>query len=151
MLGTGRGRVTRRPLREIVDLFDTVEKVGEGAHPGATPGGQALLPELREGDRQTRSQARGPAAVLDQAGAALRAFVRVVPDVMARAKECGAIRSRPTPSGRRQALAERLRDRRFETEGEWKLKLAGGTRGTVELLARELRARPSLDRPEIRR
>jgi len=35
--------------------------------------------------------------------------------------------------------AERLRDRRFETEGEWKLKLAGGTRGTVELLARELR------------
>ena len=35
--------------------------------------------------------------------------------------------------------AERLRDRRFETEGEWKLKLAGGTRGTVEVLTRELR------------
>jgi len=35
--------------------------------------------------------------------------------------------------------AERLRDRRFETEGEWKNKLAGGTRGTVEALTRELR------------
>jgi hypothetical protein len=34
---------------------------------------------------------------------------------------------------------ERLRDRRFETEGEWKAKLAGGTRGTVETLSRELR------------
>jgi hypothetical protein len=32
-----------------------------------------------------------------------------------------------------------LKDRRFETEGEWKNKLAGGTRGTVEALTRELR------------
>jgi len=73
-------------------------------------------------------------------GAALRGFIRVVPDVMARAKEmrrdpfeAHAIRDAIKP------WAERLRDRRFETEGEWKLKLAGGTRGTVELLARELR------------
>jgi len=73
-------------------------------------------------------------------GAALRAFIRVTPDVMARAKELRrdpfelhAIRESIKP------WAERLRDRRFETEGEWKLKLAGGTRGTVELLVRELR------------
>mgnify|MGYP006955684830 CR=1 FL=1 len=33
----------------------------------------------------------------------------------------------------------RLKDRRFETEGEWKNRLAGGTRGTVEALTRELR------------
>jgi len=64
----------------------------------------------------------------------------VVPDVMARSKEmrrdpfeAHAVRESIKP------WAERLRDRRFETEGEWKLKLAGGTRGTVELLARELR------------
>jgi hypothetical protein len=30
-------------------------------------------------------------------------------------------------------------DARFETEGEWRAKLAGGTRGTVDVLARELR------------
>jgi hypothetical protein len=28
---------------------------------------------------------------------------------------------------------------RFETDGEWRRKLAGGTRGTVDLLAKELR------------
>ena len=73
-------------------------------------------------------------------GAALRAFIRAAPDVMARARELrrdpfdlNAIREAIRPWG------ERLRDRRFETEGEWKLKLAGGTRGTVEVLTRELR------------
>jgi len=64
----------------------------------------------------------------------------VAPDVMARARELKkdafdfhAIRDAVKPWG------ERLRDRRFETEGEWKNKLAGGTRGTVEALTRELR------------
>src|SRR5207237_8196421 len=73
-------------------------------------------------------------------GAAPRAFIRAAPDVMARARELrrdpfdlNAIREAIKPWG------ERLRDRRFETEGEWKLKLAGGTRGTVEVLTRELR------------
>ena len=49
------------------------------------------------------------------------------------AYDLNAIREAIKPWG------ERLRDRRFETEGEWKLKLAGGTRGTVEILTRELR------------
>src|SRR5207237_9258748 len=73
-------------------------------------------------------------------GAAPRAFIRAAPDVRARARELrrdpfdhNAIREAVKPWG------ERLRDRRFETEGEWKLKLAGGTRGTVEILTRELR------------
>src|SRR6267143_342725 len=73
-------------------------------------------------------------------GAALRAFIRAAPDVMARARE---LRRDPFDlNAIREAIkpwAERLRDRRFETEGEWKLKLAGGTRGTVEVLTRELR------------
>ena len=75
-----------------------------------------------------------------RSASALRAFIRAAPDVMARAKELkrepfdlNAIREAIKPWG------ERLRDRRFETEGEWKLKLAGGTRGTVEVLTRELR------------
>jgi len=73
-------------------------------------------------------------------GAALRAFIRVAPDVMARARELRkdpfdlhAIREAIKPWG------TRLGDRRFETEGEWRQKLAGGTRGTVETLTRELR------------
>src|SRR2546428_579551 len=73
-------------------------------------------------------------------GAALRAFIRTAPDVMARARELR--RDSYDLNGIREAIkpwGERLRDRRFETEGEWKLKLAGGTRGTVDALTRELR------------
>jgi len=142
MLGTGRGRVSQAPLaEEIVDLFETVERIGGGAR----------INELRQGAKRfflnyvKAISTTFPAAWAGRkysikTGAALRAFIRVSPDVVARARELKrdgfdvhAIREAIRP------WAERLRDRRFETEGEWKLKLAGGTRGTVELLARELR------------
>jgi len=38
-----------------------------------------------------------------------------------------------------QRFRELVGDARFDTEGEWRSKQAGGTRGTVELLVRELR------------
>jgi DGQHR domain-containing protein len=142
MLGAGRGRVSQAPLaEEIVDLLETVEKVGGGAK----------IQELRAGAKRfflnyvkaistTFPGAWAGRKYSIKTGAALRAFIRVAPDVMARAREvrrdpfdANAIREAIKPWG------ERLRDRRFETEGEWKLKLAGGTRGTVEVLTRELR------------
>jgi hypothetical protein len=73
-------------------------------------------------------------------GAALRAFIRVTPDVMTRSK---AIKKDAFDYfGIREAIkpwGDHIGDARFETEGEWRQKLAGGTRGTVELLTRELR------------
>ena len=142
MLGTGRGRVSQAPLaEEIVDFFETVEKLGGGGR----------IQELRQGAKRFfLNYIKAVAGIFPTAwagrkysiktGAALRAFIRVAPDVMARARELrrdpfdlNAIREAIKPWG------ERLRDRRFETEGEWKLKLAGGTRGTVEALTRELR------------
>jgi DGQHR domain-containing protein len=142
MLGTGRGRVSQAPLaEEIVDLLETVEKVGGGSK----------IQELRSGAKRfflnyvkaistTFPNAWAGRKYSIKTGAALRAFIRVAPDVMAKAREVrrdpfdlNAIRESIKPWG------ERLRDRRFETEGEWKLKLAGGTRGTVEVLSRELR------------
>ncbi len=73
-------------------------------------------------------------------GAALRAFLRVSPDVMARSRE---IKNDPFDFfGIREGIkgwADRLGDERFETDGEWRRKLSGGTRGTVDLLAKELR------------
>ena len=142
MLGTGRGRVSQAPLaEEIVDLLETVEKVG----------GTARIQELRQNAKRfflnyvkalsgTFPNAWAGRKYSIKTGAALRAFIRVTPDVMARARElrrdaydAHAIREAIKPWG------DRLRDRRFETEGEWKLKLAGGTRGTVEILTRELR------------
>jgi DGQHR domain-containing protein len=142
MLGTGRGRVSQAPLaEEMVDFLETVEKVGGGAR----------LSEIRSGAKRfflnymkalstTFPQAWVGRKYSIKTGSALRAFIRVAPDVMARARDLrrdpfdlNAIREAIKPWG------ERLRDRRFETEGEWKLKLAGGTRGTVEILTRELR------------
>jgi DGQHR domain-containing protein len=142
MLGTGRGRVSQAPLaEEIVDFLEAVEKLGGGAR----------LSEIRSGAKRfflnymkalssTFPNAWVGRKYSIKTGSALRAFIRVAPDVMARARELrrdpfdlNAIREAIKPWG------ERLRDRRFETEGEWKLKLAGGTRGTVEVLSRELR------------
>ena len=142
MLGTGRGRVSQAPLaEEIVDLLETVEKLGGGAR----------IQELRQHAKRfflnyikalstTFPSAWAGRKYSIKTGAALRAFIRAAPDVMARAKE---LKREPFDlTGIREAIkpwGERLRDRRFETEGEWKLKLAGGTRGTVEVLTRELR------------
>ena len=114
-------------------------------------GGRGRAKELREAGRrfflnymkalsQTFPHAWAGRKYSIKTGTALRAFIRVVPDVMARARE---LRGDPYElRAIREAIrpwAERLGDRRFETEGEWRQKLAGGTRGTVETLARELR------------
>jgi DGQHR domain-containing protein len=142
MLGSGRGRVSQAPLaEEIVDFLETVEKVG----------GSARTNEIRQhAKRFFLNYMKAVAGVFPTAwagrkysiktGAALRAFIRVAPDVIARARQLrrdpydlGAIRDAVKP------WADNLTDRRFETEGEWKNKLAGGTRGTVEALTRELR------------
>jgi hypothetical protein len=71
---------------------------------------------------------------------ALRAFLRVVPDVL------GVIRGAREDFLDARAVGRAIApwgdlvgDARFETEGEWRAKLAGGTRGTVDVLARELR------------
>ncbi len=72
---------------------------------------------------------------------ALRAFVRVVPDVLRAGR---AARRDPFEASTIAQVVEpwgvHVGDARFETEGEWREKQAGGTRGTVELLARELRS-----------
>jgi DGQHR domain-containing protein len=142
MLGTGRGRVSQAPLaEEIVDFLEAVEKLGGGAR----------MNEMRQNAKRFfLNYMKAVAGIFPTAwagrkysiktGAALRAFIRVAPDVMARARalrrdafEIHAIRDAVKPWG------DVLKDRRFETEGEWKNKLAGGTRGTVEALTRELR------------
>jgi DGQHR domain-containing protein len=142
MLGVGKGRVTQAALNEeMVDLFELLQKVG----------GEAKVREMQhQGKRFFLNYFKGIAHAFPKAwagkkysiktGAALRAFVRVSPEVMARARE---LRGDPFDAHAvRQAVApwgERLGDRRFETEGEWRSKLAGGTRGMVDMLARELK------------
>ena len=109
MLGTGRGRVSQAPLaEEIVDFLETVEKIGGGAR----------LTELRQNAKRFfLNYMKAVAGVFPSAwagrkysiktGAALRAFIRVAPDVMARARELkrdafdhNAIREAVKPVGR---------------------------------------------------
>ena len=142
ILGVGKGRVSQASLAdEMVDLFGNIEKLG----------GVNRFKEFEQnGQRFFRNYFKAILALFPKAwagrkysiktGGALRAFIRVSPDVMARSKE---LKKDPFDYfGIREAIApwgDRIGEERFETEGEWRKKLAGGTRGTVELLARELR------------
>jgi DGQHR domain-containing protein len=142
ILGVGKGRVSQASLAdEMVDLFGNIEKLG---------GANRFKDFEQNGKRFFLNYFKAIQAVFPKAwagrkysiktGAALRAFIRVSPDVMARSKE---LKKDPFDHfGIREAIApwgERIGEGRFETEGEWRKKLAGGTRGTVELLTRELR------------
>jgi len=142
ILGVGKGRVSQASLAdEMVDLFNNIEKLG----------GKDRFREFgQNGKRFFMNYFKAILALFPKAwagrkysiktGAALRAFIRVSPDVMGRSKQ---LKNDPFDSfGIREAIkpwGDRIGEGRFETEGEWRRKLAGGTRGTVELLTRELR------------
>jgi DGQHR domain-containing protein len=142
ILGVGKGRVSQASLAdEMVDLFSNIEKIGgtnrfkEFEQNGKRfflnyfKAIQALFPKAWAGRKYSI-----------KTGTALRALIRVSPDVMARSKE---LKKDPFDHfGIREAIkpwGDRIGEGRFETDGEWRKKLAGGTRGTVELLVRELR------------
>ena len=142
ILGVGKGRVSQASLAdEMVDLFRTIDKIG---------GAERFREFEQRGKRFFINYFKAIQTVFPKAwagrkysiktGAALRAFIRLSPDVMARSRE---LKNDPFDHfGIREAIRpweERIGDGRFETDGEWKRKLAGGTRGTVELLTRELR------------
>ncbi len=142
ILGVGRGKVSQAPLaEEMVELLETVRKIG----------GEQRAKELREGARRFfLNYFKAIAAAFPKAwagrkysiktGTALRAFIRVSPDVMVAARE--SKKDSFDAAGIREAVApwsERIGDARFETEGAWRQKQAGGTRGTVEILVRELK------------
>ena len=142
ILGVGKGRVSQASLAdEMVDLFSNIEKLG---------GKERFKDFEQNGRRFFLNYFKAILSVFPKAwagrkysiktGAALRAFIRVSPDVMSRSKQLKndafdyfGIREAIKPWG------DRIGEYRFETEGEWRKKLAGGTRGTVELLTRELR------------
>ena len=142
MLGVGRGRVSQAPLNEeIVDLFRTIKNLGGPSKVKEfEQQGVRFFLNYFKALQQAFPRAWAGKKYSIKTGAAVRAFIRVAPDVMEKARELAgdpfdahAIRHATAPWG------ERLGDRRFETEGEWKRKLAGGTRSTVEVLSRELR------------
>jgi DGQHR domain-containing protein len=141
VLGVGRGTVTQASLAdELRDVFAAMDAAGP-----------RVAKEFRENARRFfLNYFKAIARVFDKAfagrkysiktGTALRAFIRISPHVMAMIRHRGG----DTWSGGElhAALlpwAESVGDARFETEGAWKQRMTGGTRSTVELLARELK------------
>ena len=142
ILGVGKGRVSQASLAdEMVDLFGTIEKVGgPNRFKEFEQNGKRFFMNYFKGIQATFPKAWAGRKYSIKTGAALRAFIRVGPDVMAKSRE---LKKDPFDHfGIREAIkpwGERMGEGRFETDGEWRRKLAGGTRGTVELLTRELR------------
>jgi len=142
ILGVGKGRVSQASLAdEMVDLFGAIEKIGgTNRFKEFEQNGKRFFLNYLKAIQVLFSKAWAGRKYSIKTGAALRAFIRVSPDVMARSKE---LKNDPFDHfGIREAIkpwGERIGEGRFETDGEWRKKLAGGTRGTVELLFRELR------------
>jgi DGQHR domain-containing protein len=142
LFGVGHGRVAQAPLaEELKGVFNALDAFG---------GKQA--DDFREhAPRFFQNYFKQIAKLFPKAwtgkrysiktSAALRAFVRVVPDVLAAIRKFGDDPLEATAIlNVIEQWGDYIGDPRFETDGEWRVKLAGGTRGTVDVLARELRS-----------
>ncbi|MGH9317366.1 MAG: DGQHR domain-containing protein [Thermoanaerobaculia bacterium] len=141
VLGIGRGSVTQASLAdELRDVFAAMDAAGG-----------RISREFRENARRfflNYFKAAGRAFPVAFAGrkysirssASLRSFIRTVPYVIAMIRSRGGdVWSAGELDAALRPWAEAIGDKRFETEGAWKEKMTGGTRSTVEILARELR------------
>lgn len=141
LFGVGKGRVAQAPLaEELRNIFTSVQALGgRDAERFLDDAKRFFLNYFKQIAHVFPSAWNGRKYSI-KTGMALRAFLRVVPDVVAAVRanrrdpaDANAIREVIAPWG------ETIGDVRFETEGEWRQKLAGGTSSTVDQLARELR------------
>jgi DGQHR domain-containing protein len=136
LLGVGRGRVAQAPLAQELKKLFAAEAFGAGRK------GDAFREESRrffvnylKQIAQLFNAAWNGRKYSIKSATALRAFVRVAPDVVRRLDQEHADRGDFRAIGRViSPWGRRIGDLRFETEGVWK---RNGT--TVEALAKELR------------
>ena len=142
LFGVGHGRVAQAPLaEELKGVFNALDAFGgrqvEEFRDNAT---RFFLTYFRQVAKIFPKAWSGKRYSIKTA-AALRAFVRVVPDVLAAVRKySGDPFEAASIHNVIEQWGEYIGDVRFETDGEWRQKLAGGTRGTVDVLARELRS-----------
>jgi DGQHR domain-containing protein len=140
ILGVGVGRVAQAPLASEIETLFKHQEVASSAR------ANKFMDEAREFFLAYFKQI---AQVFPKAwtgrkyslkrGTALRAFIRVVPDVIAACREQRLDYTSVADLGKVLApWAERIGDERFETEGVWRQKSIGGGSRTVDLLVREL-------------
>jgi DGQHR domain-containing protein len=141
LFGVGRGKVAQAPLaEEIRNIFTSIQALGGRDADRFVDHAKRFFLNYFKQISHVFDKAWSGRKYSIKTGMALRAFLRVVPDVIAAVKanrrdpaDANAIREVLAPWG------ETIGDSRFETEGEWRQKLAGGTSSTVDQLARELR------------
>ncbi len=142
LFGVGRGRVAQAALAdELKSIFTNLQALGgpqSDRFREAAP--RFFLNYFKHVARAFPTAWAGRKYSIKTA-TALRAFLAVVPAVLSAIRSAGDDVLDAHAIGRAVAQWGALvGDARFETEGEWRAKLAGGTRGTVDILARELRS-----------
>lgn len=142
VLGVGPGKVSQAALAdEIKAIFTNMAAASESAAKQFREHSRKFFINYFKQVARTFESAWYGRKYSIKSGTALRAFIRIIPDVL---QVIRAHRGEVTDALRiRDAIAPwalTITDRRFETEGEWKAKLLGGTQSTVDLLTRELRA-----------
>jgi DGQHR domain-containing protein len=142
LFGVGRGRVAQAPLaEELKGIFTALEALGGRQADRFREASQRFFLNYFKQIARVFPRAWAGRKYSIKTGTALRAFLRVVPDVVKAIREAGDDPLDAHAIGRVVGpWGELIGDSRFETEGEWRQKQAGGTRGTVELIARELRS-----------
>src|SRR5262245_26212553 len=141
LFGVGSGRVAQAPLaEELKGIFTALDALGGRQSAQFRDASRRFfLNYFRQISRVFPKAWVGRKYSIKTA-MALRAFLRVVPDVLRTIRQAGGDPLDAHAIARTlQPWGELIGDERFETEGVWRQKLAGGTRGTVEMLARELR------------
>ena len=143
LLGVGRGRVAQAPLaQELKRLFASDAFGGPRKAADFRDDSKRFFVNYFKQISVVFGAAWGGRKYSIKSAAALRAFVRVAPDVVRRLDQEHADRSDFRAIGRVIApWGRRIGDLRFETEGAWK---RSGT--TVDSLARELKL--ALEYPE---
>ncbi|HJR60091.1 MAG TPA: DGQHR domain-containing protein [Vicinamibacterales bacterium] len=136
LLGVGKGRIAQAPLaQELKKLFAT-EAFGAGRKGDAfREESKKFFVNYLKQVAQVFNAAWGGRKYSIKSATAMRAFIRVAPDVVRRLDQEHADRTDFRAIGRVIApWGRRIGDLRFETEGAWKR-----TGTTVDSLAKELR------------
>jgi DGQHR domain-containing protein len=143
LLGVGRGRVAQAPLAQELKKLFGAEAFGEGRKADAfREDARRFFVNYFKQVAQLFGAAWGGRKYSIRSATALRAFIRVAPDVVRRLDQEHADRADFRAIGRVIApWGRRIGDLRFETEGAWKRSAT-----SVELLAKELRL--ALEYPE---
>src|ERR671911_414197 len=136
LLGVGHGRVAQAPLAQELKKLFASEAFGSGRKGDAfREESKKFFVNYLKQVAQVFNAAWNGRKYSIKSAAALRAFVRVAPDVVRRLDQEHADRTDFRAIGRVIApWGRRIGDLRFETDGAWK-----GTGASVEGLARELR------------